>query len=225
MAEWHVTLNDRVLDRFWVEAGDKVNIGRGKSADVSLDNAAVSREHASFEMKDGKQLLTDLGSKNGTLVNGRKIKGSVVVVPSDRIEIGKFKFAMMRATDGGYPPFAMLRDPDAVSPHATPADFEETVIIAPNRLILIDGKAKPDRLILKGKDTVTIGKDSSCDVCVPGWRVAPTQSRILAKGTEYYLMHLFGSKHTTVNGKKIQGKHKLRRGEIIGIGGTKLRFE
>ena len=102
---------------------------------------------------------------------------------------------------------------------ATTATFE------PTSEILLDGKAKPDRVILRGKDKVTIGKDSSCDVCVPGWRVARTQSRILAKGTEYYLMHLSGSKHTTVNGQKIQGKHKLRRGDIIGIGGTKLRFE
>lgn len=225
MAEWHVMLNDRVLDRFWMEEGNKVSIGRGKNAEVSLDNPAVSREHANLEMRDGKQFVTDLGSKNGTLVNGRKIKGTVTVTASDRIEIGKFRFALVRTGDGGYPPFAMLRDPDRSPLQATPADFDETVIIAPNRLTVIEGKVTPDRLILRGKETVTLGKDPSCDVHISGWRVGQTQCSILAKGREYYLVHRSGSKHTTINGRKIQGKQKLCRGDIIGVCGAKLRFE
>jgi hypothetical protein len=53
MAQWHVMLSDRILHRFWVEEGKKVKIGRGKDTDVSLDNTAVSRHHATLEMRNG----------------------------------------------------------------------------------------------------------------------------------------------------------------------------
>lgn len=225
MAEWQVMLNDRVLDSFWVEEGDKVNVGRGQDVDVRIDNSAVSREHVMFEMQDGKMLLTDLGSTNGTSVNGSKIKGTVSVKRSDRIEIGKFRFALARTAEGGLPPFAMLRDPLRASSRPRPGDLEETLFIAPHRLALVEGKATPQRLPLKGKNTVTLGKDDSCDVRIPGRLIGKTQCQIVAKNGQYYLVHREGLRGTTVNGRKIRGEHKLRRGDMIGIGGSKLRFQ
>jgi pSer/pThr/pTyr-binding forkhead associated (FHA) protein len=225
MAEWHVMLNDRILDRFWVEEGDKINIGRGKDADVCLDNTAVSRHHARLELLDGTLTLTDLKSKNGTLVNRRKVRGAVTIRPSDRIQIGKFQLVRGGEPDGGFPPFAMLREPGLSPSGITPSDFDETVIIAPNRLTVIEGKVTPERFSLRGKDTVTLGKDSTCDVRVNGWRIGKTQCYIIANKMDYYLVHHSGSDRTTLNGRKIRGKQKLRRGDIIGIGKSKLRFQ
>ena len=137
MAEWHVMLNDRVLDRFWIEEGDTINIGRGKTAEVSIDNSAVSRQHARLEMRNGKYFLTDLKSANGTLVNGRKIKDTVRVAKGDRVQIGKFRFVLVRGPKLAASPFEMVRDQKLATSTPTPADFDPTVFIAPKRLAVI----------------------------------------------------------------------------------------
>lgn len=225
MAEWHVMLNDRILDKFWIEEGDTINIGRGETADVNIDNAAVSRQHARLEMRDNTYLLSDLKSANGTLVNGRKITDTVPVTRADRIQIGKFRFVLVRASRVAASPFELVRGPGLTSPSATPADFDPTVFTAPKRLAVIQGKATPERLSLKGKETFTLGKHATCDMRVDGLRVAKTQCHILAREVEHYLVHLAGWKRTTLNGKKVDGEQRLRRGDTIGIGGAKIRFE
>ena len=225
MAEWHVMLKDRIIDRFWIEEGDAINIGRGETADVSIDNVGVSRQHARLEMRDNSYLLTDLKSANGTLVNGRKIVDTVPVTKADRIHIGKFRFVPVRPSKVAASPFELVRAPGLTSPSATPADFDPTVFMAPNRLVVIQGKARPNRLSLKGKETFMLGKDATCDMQVDGRVVAKTQCRILIRGTEHYLVHQAGWKRTTLNGRKINAEQRLRRGDIIGIGRAKIRFE
>ena len=227
MAEWHVMLNDRILERFWIEEGDAISIGRDKTARIRLDNAAVSRQHARLEMRDSIYLLTDMKSMNGTFVNGRKIKGTSPVTGKDQIEIGKFRFVMGRNSEVSYPPFAMARAPglEPASLPAKPAEFERTVFVAPRRLTVIKGHGTPQQLSLKEKAGVKFGKDATCDVCIPGRRVGKIQCSILIRDHKHYLVHHSGWKRTTLNGRKIHGEERLRRGDTIGIGGTTLKFE
>jgi signal transduction histidine kinase len=62
-------------------------IGRG-SADVSLRSVDVSRNHARIIGKDGGFALTDLGSVNGTFINGARITGTVPLELGSRIQVG-----------------------------------------------------------------------------------------------------------------------------------------
>lgn len=59
--------------KFRVKAGAPTTIGRGPDNDIVLDDPATSRRHAHIEFRDGMYVLTDLGSANGTLVNGRRV--------------------------------------------------------------------------------------------------------------------------------------------------------
>ncbi len=217
MGKWHVVLNDRILDTFLVHEKQKVTIGRGDDSDVNLNNVAVSRQHATLELRNGIHYLTDLESVNGTQVNGLRLKGSIPVTETDRIEIGKFRFVMEPAAE-------------RPSSDTTFADFEATLFVSPkhrgaHRLTVTQGTAKPSPFYLEKKRTVSLGKDASCDVWVPGWLIANTQCYIRARGAEYYLMHYAGWRRTTLNGRKLRGEHKLQKGDTIGIGATKLRFE
>ena len=224
MGEWHVMLKDRILDRFGIEEGERLNIGRGEDVDVNLDNAAVSRRHASLEMRNGTYYLTDLKTTNGTFVNGRKIEATVPVTKADRIEIGKFRFTPLQALPRR-------------SSTTMPADFEGTVYVAPKgkqnratarrapRLTLIQGKASPNGLSLEGKETVTLGKHTDCDLCLSGWLVGRTQCYILARDGDYYLVHHAGWRCTRINGQKIPGEQRLCSGDTISIAGSKLLFE
>jgi hypothetical protein len=63
-------------------------IGRSRQCDVVLDDPNVSRRHAEIRPRGGSWVLTDLGSTNGSSLNGTRIGSPEVVKPGDQIEIG-----------------------------------------------------------------------------------------------------------------------------------------
>lgn len=72
---------------------DKSVIGRSSDCDVALDVAAVSRRHAVVILETGQFFLEDLGSRNGTLLNGSKIVGRTPVRDGDRIVVCDQEFS------------------------------------------------------------------------------------------------------------------------------------
>jgi hypothetical protein len=64
-------------------------IGRGRQADVVLNDPNVSRQHAEIRPRGGSWVLADLGSTNGSKLNGRQIEGSEVLRDGDEIELGE----------------------------------------------------------------------------------------------------------------------------------------
>ena len=77
-------LNDKRL----VVGPTGITIGRSRQCEVVLDDPNVSRQHAEIRPRGGSWVLTDLGSTNGSSINGRRINGPEVVKPGDEIEIG-----------------------------------------------------------------------------------------------------------------------------------------
>jgi Protein of unknown function (DUF3662)/FHA domain len=63
-------------------------LGRSRQCDVVIDDPNVSRRHAEIRPRGGSWILTDLGSTNGSSLNGRRIDGAEVVRPGDEIELG-----------------------------------------------------------------------------------------------------------------------------------------
>jgi hypothetical protein len=63
-------------------------LGRSRQCDVMVDDANVSRTHAELRPRGGSWVLTDLGSTNGSSVNGQRIDAPTVVKPGDEIELG-----------------------------------------------------------------------------------------------------------------------------------------
>ena len=69
--------------------GDKFTLGREGTTNLVLRDAKASRQHASLrELPDGRVELTDLGSRNGTFVNGQQLTGSVTLGGGEEIRIG-----------------------------------------------------------------------------------------------------------------------------------------
>ncbi len=63
-------------------------LGRSRECEIVIDDANVSRRHAELRPRGGAWVVSDLGSTNGTRVNGRQIHGPEVVRPGDEIEVG-----------------------------------------------------------------------------------------------------------------------------------------
>ncbi len=68
----------------------EVTVGRLAGNDIVLNKGNVSKYHTKFVLKDGRYIVVDLKSTNGTFVNGKKIGGPLVVKPTDKIYIGDY---------------------------------------------------------------------------------------------------------------------------------------
>lgn len=71
-----------------------LRIGRDPGSGLRLTHETVSRAHAELSLRDGTWVLKDLGSTNGTTVNGHRVTGSAVVRDGDQIGFGKMSFRL-----------------------------------------------------------------------------------------------------------------------------------
>lgn len=70
------------------EVGDIALIGRAEGVGIRLDDSSVSRQHAAIRYEDARFWLQDLGSANGTFVNGVALTAARVLCNGDRLQIG-----------------------------------------------------------------------------------------------------------------------------------------
>jgi pSer/pThr/pTyr-binding forkhead associated (FHA) protein len=68
-------------------------IGRGRSADLVLNEATISRAHALFGLENGRPFVQDLGSTNGTLVNGERSE-RCELADGDELRMGRLVLRM-----------------------------------------------------------------------------------------------------------------------------------
>ncbi|MFE9254343.1 FHA domain-containing protein [Streptomyces sp. NPDC006879] len=71
-----------------------LTIGRDPGSGLRLSHDTVSRRHAELGMQEGTWVLRDLGSTNGTTVNGRRVTGSAVVREGDQVSFGHMCFRL-----------------------------------------------------------------------------------------------------------------------------------
>jgi ABC-type multidrug transport system ATPase subunit/pSer/pThr/pTyr-binding forkhead associated (FHA) protein len=79
-------------------------IGRGSDADIQLPSPAVSRRHATLQAAQPEWVLNDLNSKNGTFLNGERVKGSRTLKTGDVVQISSFR--LIYEGQGRVAPFA-----------------------------------------------------------------------------------------------------------------------
>jgi hypothetical protein len=82
-----------------------VVLGRSSEADILVDDTGVSRRHLEIRTTDGTTEAVDLGSTNGSYVNGHKVVGSVDLTDGSTITMGRTKiiFRLLPANSGGRP--------------------------------------------------------------------------------------------------------------------------
>ncbi len=69
--------------------------GRGPECDICPNSDLVSRQHCQLEVSDTSAKLRDLGSLNGTLVNGQRVIGEVGLNDGDSVQIGPLTLEVM----------------------------------------------------------------------------------------------------------------------------------
>ena len=105
-----------------LETGEAV-IGRSRACAVQIAETTVSRQHAVFVVELGSVRLRDLGSSNGTYVNGKRVDGSQALSDGDRVVVGEAELIVrILAPLGPAEPTQRLVIPPLAAP-ATPAAF------------------------------------------------------------------------------------------------------
>jgi len=80
-----------------IAIGSSLTLGRAMECDIVVDDAAVSRTHVRIHSDDGKYSWEDLGSSNGTFINGHLFQNGVLK-EGDRLQIGETIFLFTTET-------------------------------------------------------------------------------------------------------------------------------
>jgi hypothetical protein len=100
-----------LLQEFDVPPGETV-LGRSPECHVTIDDPLVSREHAKIHNHGDRVVLEDLGSRNGSKINGEPLQGSIELNDGDRIRIGNQEILFSRVVQPKRPgrPTGSLRN-------------------------------------------------------------------------------------------------------------------
>jgi len=233
---------------------ERTTIGRKPHNDIQIDNLAVSGEHAVIVTILQDSFLEDLGSTNGTVVNGQSIKKHFLQ-NNDIIELGKYKLKYVNETPAGV---------------AKAADFEKTMVLRPGAVKPSPGPATqapaapaaaaaPAPAVAKAGDTAQGPATTMPPVSAakPAPAAAPQKSAALQllsganAGKEldltkplttlgkpgvqvavitrrpqgFFITHVEGASFPVVNGKPLDAQaHALNDHDVIELAGVKMEF-
>src|SRR5580704_12478662 len=219
-----------------------VRIGRSPDNALVIDNKAISHHHARvYTGTSGRLLLEDLGSMNGTFVNGQLAR-CASLKPGDSITIGKHTILVEDSREmNGFLPWHPPALPELPNLNETKmlvtkercelmkqivADGEKAEIgrerLRIPMLVVRKGRTDQKQYMLADKFTV-IGKSAMATVKLRGWfgpKVAAHINR--GKNDSYFI----GSarKTPTINGRLITRPTELLPGDIIDVAGVRLEF-
>jgi hypothetical protein len=223
MAKLVLSTNGAVVHQCFV-AQDRVSVGREAHNGIVVDDPLVSREHAAIVAVGNDHILEDLGSANGTVVNGTRLSRRILQ-HGDVIELGAFHLRYL--------------NPKV----AAEVDLERTMLIQG----LSGGNAGKDAPFIAGnvpmpvagnarthfpKGRVWMGAGPRAGEVIELDRVVTMFGRaetgtaaVVRRPLGYYVTHVEGRRVPRVNGAAI-GREPclLRHGDIVEAGDERLEF-
>jgi pSer/pThr/pTyr-binding forkhead associated (FHA) protein len=240
MSKLVLKFENSVLKELSVGAKE-VSIGRSPDNGLVIDNPAVSHYHARVFNEEGRLMLEDFGSMNGTFVNGQRVK-MITLKPGDSVGIGKHTIVV---TDSAEVRASSL-DNDQLKPAAPKinetvmldtrerrnflqkvAAVGESAQVAPARLkiptlVVMEGRTDQREYTLNDKLTV-IGKSAMATVKLRGWFAPKAAAQINRREDNSYYIGA-ADRIPTVNGITVRHSTKLASGDIIEVAGIVLEF-
>ncbi|OGS68980.1 MAG: hypothetical protein A3J79_06940 [Elusimicrobia bacterium RIFOXYB2_FULL_62_6] len=216
-------------------------IGRKPDNDIMLDNQAVSGHHCKLFQGGDTYFVEDLGSTNGTLVNGKKVLKSGLH-HGDTINIIKYSLIFM--VDGAPAPVQAAPAPEAQQSKpatAAPAQAAPAPAPAPAAVPVPQSqkpRAKAGLEVLEGAaDAKTdheltslstyIGKSSQANIQYKGsgmFNLGPDMAVVITMRPEGYYLIPIKEGYAKHNGNQLDKKALLADDDVIEVGGTKFRF-
>lgn len=175
-----------------------ITIGRGSSNAIVLNSNRISREHARLEVENGRPIVRDLSSTNGTSLNGQRVTQSPLN-DGDLIQIGPFSLTV------DVFPFYDLAPAGQVT--LTWADPETQEAFEKMQTL-----------------PITLGRDAQNNIVLSKGRVSRRHALIQQEGEQPVLLDQGSTNGTFVNGQR-QARAILQSGDVIRIGDYELRVQ
>ncbi len=206
--------------------------GRDPEVEGIIDAAAavVSRRHAEIRRQDGKHVLFDLGSFNGTLLNGRRIAEPEPLHHNDKIELGPGG-PTISFVDPSNP---VPRPAQPPAPHIAPAQFQAgaspsaramgTMVIGSESPLQISHAGIGDRpqIFMERRfgdsGQLTIGRSEECDIRLDGLLISNRHASVLNTTAGVAIEDLGSSNGTYINGQRISGRKPVQPEDDIQVG-------
>jgi pSer/pThr/pTyr-binding forkhead associated (FHA) protein len=241
MPKLTLKFNNAVLTELPIGTNE-ISIGRSPDNALVIDNPAVSHYHARVFNEEGRMMLEDFGSMNGTFVNGQRVK-MVMLKPGDLVTVGKHTIAVSASseTDNLAPVGAATAKVAAPKINETVmldtkerreflqkvAAVGESVQVAPTRvkvasLVVRSGKTDRPEYTLTDKLTV-VGKSALATVKLRGWFAPKAAAQINRRDDNSYYIGA-ADKTPSVNGNPISHPTKLSSGDMITVAGIEMEF-
>lgn len=231
-----------------------VSVGRQPGISLLIDEGTVSRRHAEISYANGQYILLDVGSSNGTFVNGTKLaaQNPYILQPNDTIRFGtqvkftyvqrvvdpKLKAAMRDVTMIGLPydprkdnaPLGLpvlSMDGSLLLPGTkvpVPANIVATLKTSPALLVVKNSASAPQVCLLHEGKRTMIGRDEENDIEILDVAVSRRHAEILPGPEGFYIRDLGSSNGVIVNQTTIDNPYLLSHGDRITIGGHVLYF-
>jgi pSer/pThr/pTyr-binding forkhead associated (FHA) protein len=192
-------------------------IGRQDGNTIILDDGRLSRQHARIDLGPGGLTLTDLGSANGTRINGQRVSGTQPLRDGDQLQLGETTIVVEGGTtapsDGKIAP---LVHPAAATTPLAPMGGETT----PRLILESDGRVFP----IEQASTV-IGRQVGSGITLPDTQASRQHARIEVRSGQLTITDLGSANGTRVNGTVINAPTILHDGDQLQIGTSLFRVE
>ncbi len=185
-----VSHNDEEIARHALSSG-AFTIGRASTADICLEHRALSRNHARIECRGDNIVIRDLGSQNGTYVNGNKLDKPQAIRPGDAIKIGRFNL--------------MLEQEE--QPRSSGRQMVAVITVR------AEGAAPASFAILS--DEIVFGRTEQVDVTLPSPKISRKHCRLRRAGAFFVLRDEGSQNGTFVNNKRITRPVPLDPGDTF----------
>jgi hypothetical protein len=216
-----VTLRGRIVGRAAFDQ-DVIRIGRTPDNDVFIDNAAFSRAHAVIRRRGIAHILEDLGTRNGSHVNGRCVQ-VCALNDGDRITVGKY--TLIVSSDAPHLDVPAVDGTGGETLGFRAAAESHAALEASSSLkgfLLVGGAA--GRACPLVRDTFVAGSASDSDLVLPGWFV-PKKVALITRGFGgFSLISVAGDRHVRLNGRPVTWQAWLQEGDELVLAGTSASF-
>lgn len=231
------------------DVAEQLTIGRSEGNDLILSEGGVSRKHARFFLEGEALLVEDIGSANGTWVDGEKIAGPTKLSSKSQIVIGDYEIqlklgtkSLPRAKNAGVKP---SKEPTAANGKAVKAQPPRSTRVvqaikekpAGGGITKRPGPQRASGPQLRGltggvtgktfplKGTLTVGRVAGVDLQIDDDSVSRRHAELVVQGREVTVKDLGSANGTTVNGAPISDDTILSAGDIIQFGVVEMMFE
>ena len=136
----------------------RITLGRSSANELSYpDDIGLSRQHLALVGRDGKWMVEDLGSKNGTLLNGVRIDKPMPFAPGDRVSAGHLTIEFAGAGQGGQETVVFVDNTEQFSKSATTVVASLDGVLGPqaddlNKTTVMQGSPQMRALIRAGRE-------------------------------------------------------------------------